>query len=258
MNDNFQLIEKQELLDDGTLFVQEIWYTIQGEGPFAGEPATFVRLTGCNLQCRLCDTDYTSVREKYSVHDLVEKILGTRSNYKTTTVNTYRPHRKPLIVLTGGEPFRQNITPLVNELLDLNFRVQVETNGTLVLPRMPDISCRKNGSLTRSDFYVICSPKTPILHKDLVPYIDAFKYVVEHEKVSALDGLPISVLGMERNPARPPRDWRPSFLNGGVYVQPVDCKEMMGNYNNLQTAVDSCMTFGYTLCQQVHKELGLK
>ena len=68
---NQQAPEKQQLRGDGLLAVHSIFYTIQGEGPFAGETAVFVRLAGCNLQCPLCDTDYTSDRRMVGPMGLV-------------------------------------------------------------------------------------------------------------------------------------------------------------------------------------------
>ena len=75
-----------------------------------------------------------------------------------------------LIVITGGEPFRQNITPLCEELLKQGFQIQIETNGTLFqdLPEKVDI---------------ICSPKNPTgkyypVRSDLLPKISAFKFLI--------------------------------------------------------------------------------
>jgi len=71
---NQQLAEKRVERQDGALEIIDIFPTIQGEGPFAGEPAIFVRLAGCVLQCPLCDTDYTSGRRLISIPSLTEEI----------------------------------------------------------------------------------------------------------------------------------------------------------------------------------------
>ena len=60
MQRNTQPAEKQVKSSGLILAINSIFYTIQGEGPFAGSPAVFVRLAGCNLQCPMCDTEYTS------------------------------------------------------------------------------------------------------------------------------------------------------------------------------------------------------
>lgn len=117
VNDNTQPREKQHLASPDLLDVIDVWNTIQGEGPFAGCPATFVRLAGCNLKCTLCDTDYTSKRRVMSLLELVTWIRTLCAS--------------DLVVITGGEPFRQNVNKLVEVLLGYGYKVQVETNGTL-------------------------------------------------------------------------------------------------------------------------------
>ena len=84
------------------LQVREIFHTIQGEGPYSGWPATFIRLTGCPLQCAFCDTVWSDATDPFrDVKDVVAEALS-----KT-------PHTTSLFVITGGEPFRQNIQELV-------------------------------------------------------------------------------------------------------------------------------------------------
>ena len=71
---NIQPIEKRELSVDGSVQVHSIFYTLQGEGPFSGQPAVFVRLAGCNLQCPACDTDYTSRRTPMPVAAILDAV----------------------------------------------------------------------------------------------------------------------------------------------------------------------------------------
>ena len=102
------------------LNLSEIFYSLQGESTFAGLPCLFVRLAGCNLNCVYCDTGYARSDddgEKVSVAEIVARI----SVYQI-----------PLVEITGGEPLLQEETPrLVDELLQLNFTVLMETNGSL-------------------------------------------------------------------------------------------------------------------------------
>ena len=70
---NSQPIEKRSR-DADVLEVHSIFYTLQGEGPFCGSPAIFIRLAGCNLQCPGCDTDYTSKREHLSPETIVKRL----------------------------------------------------------------------------------------------------------------------------------------------------------------------------------------
>jgi 7-carboxy-7-deazaguanine synthase len=229
---NLQATEKQ--VESPHLDVFKVWPTIQGEGPYAGKPAVFVRLAGCNLQCPLCDTDYTSTRRKYSLFGLANKVDSVSAQEAGLPIK--------LVVITGGEPFRQKLAPLVQELYRRDYIVQIETNGTLYEEKFP-----------HDQVTLVCSPKTPSLNKQLAPHIHAFKYVVEYGKVDHRDGLPTSVLGLELRAARPPDEFR-----GTVYVQPCDHQDPFLNKQNMHQAIDSCMRFGYRLCLQMHKYAGLE
>jgi 7-carboxy-7-deazaguanine synthase len=231
---NTQPVEKQTTRDDGGLDVIDYWPTIQGEGPFVGRVAVFVRLAGCNLQCPGCDTDYTSNRRAWAVEPLAAEVLRL-----TKEVNT------KLIVLTGGEPFRQNITPLVRQLTYSTCKVQIETNGTLSLPDFPYFS---------DNIHVVASPKTPVVEPNLWSYVTYAKYVLQAGRVSEHDGLPTSVLGNGLAPARPPDKFGARF----VYVQPMDENDPAKNKANTDACVQSALKFGYTVSLQIHKLLGVK
>ena len=98
--------------------VNEIFYSLQGEGYYSGIPAVFVRLSGCNLRCPFCDTRHESGR-KMSEKEIVE------------AVGQY-PARH--VVVTGGEPALQLTESLVDALHAAGRYVAVETNGTHPLP----------------------------------------------------------------------------------------------------------------------------
>lgn len=96
--------------------INEIFYSLQGEGANTGTPAIFIRFAGCNLKCPFCDTDFT----KFQVWNLreIEAWLGEQE------------HLPDLVVLTGGEPTLQ-IDDKLCELLHLFFHtIAIETNGT--------------------------------------------------------------------------------------------------------------------------------
>jgi 7-carboxy-7-deazaguanine synthase len=238
---NKQPIEKQELRSDGKLDVHSIFRTIQGEGPFAGRPAIFVRLAGCNLCCGFCDTDYTNSRKLMTA----EGILDKARLFSGDSLNN-------IMVVTGGEPFRQDLRKLIRVTASYNWEVQIETNGTLFYP---DDSCYENDDWGVS-VSIVCSPKTPKVHPDLVKYVDAWKYVVQHGQISKEDGLPLMTLGNTTPVARPPMS---AFIYPrNIYVQPLDEGDEERNKLNTQAAIESCYKYGYSLSIQQHKLLGLE
>jgi len=102
--------------------VNEIFYSLQGEGYHSGTPAVFVRFSGCNLRCPFCDTQHEEGIEM-SEAEIVE------------AVKTYPAS---LVVVTGGEPAMQLTEGLVDALHAAGKYVSVETNGTLPLPKNVD------------------------------------------------------------------------------------------------------------------------
>ena len=227
---NRQPIEKPDYRKD-TLDVVRIWRTIQGEGPFAGRPATFIRLAGCNLQCRFCDTNYTSPRVSWNLGQVLCSIETVHARVE-----------EGLVVITGGEPFRQNIGPLVAELKRIGHTVQIETNGTLY-----------PGDFPWDAATIVCSPKTGLIASELQPHIAALKYVLQEGKIDAFDGLPETTLGQSCRVARPDRE----LFKGEIYVQPLDEGDLDRNVKNLQAAIGSALQFGHRLCVQVQKIVGL-
>lgn len=228
---NLQPVENRILHPHGVLEVHSIFHTIQGEGPFAGSPAIFVRLSGCNLQCPQCDTDYTSLRHLVGPNGLLELLTEVHPSER-------------LVVITGGEPFRQNLTPAVQAMLAAGYMVQIESNGTLYQPGFP-----------YDQVILVVSPKTSKLHRGLVEHvgsIHSLKYVVGADSIAA-DGLPILALG---HPAPPQVARPPAWFKGRVYVQAADLKDPVANAENQSLAVESCIQHGYTLGIQIHKLIG--
>lgn len=232
---NIQPIEKQDLSNPGTLKVHSIFLTIQGEGIFSGRRAVFIRLAGCNLQCPSCDTDYTSKVEELSLFEIEKRIQHAWGSPESNSI-------EPLVVITGGEPFRQNLSGLIGVLQDQNFVVQIETNGTLFQDLWG------TNQIDPDKLWVVCSPKTGKINKKLLPYIDAFKYVLRFSQM-ADDGLPLKALDHPASPilARPPKHSK------FVFLQPEDSKDQLTNLLNQQAVVKSCLKFGYILCLQTHK-----
>jgi len=105
------------------LKINEIFYSIQGESTFAGERCVFVRLTGCNLRCTYCDTEYAFYDgNEFSVDSIIETIKSFNCN---------------LIEITGGEPLLQNeVNNLMTKLCDKRFTVLLETSGSLSIEKV--------------------------------------------------------------------------------------------------------------------------
>lgn len=208
------------------LDVHSIFHTIQGEGPYAGHPATFVRLAGCNLQCPLCDTEYTEGRRVMDVSAIVAAVGSLNQ----------------LVVITGGEPFRQPLVGLVGFLKAQRKIIQIETNGKF--------DC---GSIIPTIADIVVSPKTATIHPTTAMKACAYKYVVQDGDV-ADDLLPIHALGhpvpQGRTIARPPAEWQ-----GPIYVQPADEKDEDLNELNMHAAVKAVMhePNRRRLCIQMHK-----
>lgn len=239
MRINIQPIEKAIDDDGSALYVHSVFHTIQGEGPLTGHPAIFIRLGGCNLQCPQCDTEYTD----NTVYQSVEALM--------MRVRILHPGPR-LVVITGGEPFRQNISPLCMLLLDEDYQVQVETNGTLPPPfGFPA------GNMLDPGVLVVVSPKAAKVHPRTAGIAVAWKYVLNFDSVNPEDGLPIRALDHTCGPkgiARPPED----FPVGAVYLQPADLKDHDLNEQNLQGVIRSCMRHGYTLQLQTHKLINME
>jgi 7-carboxy-7-deazaguanine synthase len=128
-----------------SLKVNEIFYSIQGESTYAGLPCVFVRLTGCNLRCVWCDTQYA--------------YEGGKEMYVPAILDYVGNCNCPLVEITGGEPLLQKETPeLIRQLLDHGYRVLLETNGSLdvsaVDPRcikILDVKCPSSGQCELND-----------------------------------------------------------------------------------------------------------
>ncbi len=127
------------------LMVSEIFYSIQGESSYAGRPCVFVRLTGCNLRCSYCDTQYAyNEGEEMEIDLIVDRLFI---------------YKCPLVEITGGEPLIQKETPsLVQCLIEKGYQVLMETNGSQDISqvddrciRIVDIKCPLSGEVRQND-----------------------------------------------------------------------------------------------------------
>jgi 7-carboxy-7-deazaguanine synthase len=122
--------------------ITEIYKSLQGESTYAGLPCIFVRLTGCNLRCSWCDSEYTfQGGRKMTSEEILDEVKRLSPN-------------GGLVEITGGEPMLQEreLLPLMRQLLDAGYRVLLETSGERPLERVPakvikivDVKCPNSG-----------------------------------------------------------------------------------------------------------------
>lgn len=148
--------------------VNEIFHSIQGEGLYIGRPTVFIRLTGCNLRCTWCDTEYAFEEgEDMSVDEVIAEV---------------KKYRIKEVCITGGEPMLQEETiNLMFQLIDRGYHIVLETNGSIALDEVPaedavsiamDIKCPSSGMEDRMLFSNI----------ELLGPGDFLKFVIADEK----------------------------------------------------------------------------
>lgn len=231
-------VRKQQLGDGQTLKVVDAFFTIQGEGIYAGYPAYFVRLAGCNLRCWFCDTDF----ESNAREEAITRILMDASNHFAA----FGRWVMPLLVITGGEPLLQQLRPLLTQARRMGITTQIETAGTVWVPGVHNFA-----------HSIICSPKTAKLHPDAAKNVSAWKYLIKAGQTAEDDGLPLLATQPGGEPgARLARPWDYGS-HGPIYVQPLDEQDPKKQAeNNLETG-RIAVKYGYRVSLQQHKILNL-
>lgn len=212
-------ILKPQNHEGNELEVQEIFSTFQGEGPFVGYPSIFIRLGGCNLACDFCDTEFDSFH-KISLENIIKKVLELSNN------------QEKLIVITGGEPFRQPINKLCQELINLKFLVQIETNGTLYRDIPKEVK-------------IICSPKNngknyQQIRADLLVRTNALKFIISASKPQYSD-----IADVGQNAFKIP-----------VYLQAMDEYNAKKNQENYKLVLELAKKYNARISLQMHKIMG--
>ena len=126
------------------LKISEIFFSIQGEAQYSGLPTVFIRLTGCPLRCRYCDTEYAFTGGQWRT---VDEILAETAR-----------HRTPYVCVTGGEPLAQSrCHSLLRSLCDTGYEVSLETSGAIDVSdvdervsRVMDIKTPGSGEFARN------------------------------------------------------------------------------------------------------------
>ena len=200
--------------------VNEIFYSLQGEGFWTGTPMVFIRLSGCNLRCPFCDTDHSEFRLM-----TVDAIIKA--------VNKVDPENCGYVCITGGEPLLQLGTDLIDALHRFYYNVHVETNGTRPVPQGVD--------------WVTLSPKEDV--RFIGP---AAKVVLSeaHEVKLVYDG--ISTEAAVEKWAQFPAKWH--------FLQPCDTSDPARNARILKETVSYIKNHpgAWRLSLQTHKLLGIR
>src|ERR1700690_3759931 len=176
--------------NDSMLQITEIYKSLQGESTNAGLPCVFVRLTGCNLRCDWCDSEFSFYGgSKMTLEEVLNEVARLSPG-------------GGLVEITGGEPMLQerDVIPLMEQLLDADYQVLLETSGERPLARVPkqvikivDVKCPHSGE---PDTFAIENLKALRPHDELkfvlsdhTDYEFARDFVEEHqlaERVNAI------------------------------------------------------------------------
>lgn len=193
------------------LFITSIFYTLQGEGPYRGEPAVFVRLAKCNLACSFCDTyfdggDWLTTEE---IDQRIDRAIVTHFNGEVPEwlQHTAEHKRRCVLVVTGGEPMLQkNLVPFLHHMNQQFAHTQIESNGT-VWQDIPD------------ETTLVCSPKclekngNPVKYlqpnQDVMDRADCLKFVMSADQDSPYSNIP---------------DWAHAYAAAGkkVFISPMN------------------------------------
>lgn len=149
--------------------INEIFYSLQGEGFLAGTPSVFVRLTGCPLRCKWCDTKY-AWDKKAGTHYSIAKIVGT-----------IQRTRSKFVVITGGEPMiNPHLPQLLQKLKAIDKHITIETAGIVFIP---DLACDLMSISPKLSNSTPAEPELAAVHEDsrldiavLCDLIDNYKY----------------------------------------------------------------------------------
>lgn len=231
------------------LFITSIFYTLQGEGPFRGEPAVFVRLAKCNLACSFCDT-YFDGGNWLTFNQLSERIDTVIENYfegdvpdwaqfKADEYGNITP-RNMTLVITGGEPMLQKNLGLFLDRIKYEFKnTQIESNGT-VWQDLP------------AETTLVCSPKCLESYGKAIKYLKPNRDVIERA-----DCLKFVMSADPNSPYSDIPEWAHKYAATGkpVFISPMNIynnepqksKQLRSTKNDIsieeRSAVDEVISF---------------
>lgn len=171
--------------------INEIFYSIQGEGKWMGLPNIFIRTTGCNLRCSFCDTTYAyETGEEMSIEEIINRIRKHPCNY---------------VCITGGEPLLQEeIVQLIDVLLEKKYVICLETNGSIGIESLVgkksllislDIKCPSSTMHEKMNFnnvsLLTCNDQLKFIIQNREDYEYAKKIIKKYKPQSAIFFQPI-------------------------------------------------------------------
>lgn len=265
-----------------SLFITSMFFTLQGEGPYGGMPAFFVRLTKCNLACSFCDT-FFDAGDWMTFEEIEEKIQASIQEYFNNSAPNWAINDSggPLfpgvvLVMTGGEPtLQKNLTAFLERQVG-NFKgVQIESNGTvnLEIPTGVTLVCSPKCSEKNGVAVKYLAPTKQILER-----ADCLKFVMSADQDSPYCEIPIWA-----------HEWKDK-TGGEIYISPMNIYNdiphrakvirlekqgsitiqerstvdevisfwepgllnMPANQTNHEYAAKYCMSYGFRLNLQVH------
>lgn len=241
-------------IPEGTLAVNEIFYSIQGEGKYAGTPMIFIRLNLCLVGCNFCDTAYTWKRITHNRFMTKEEIMLEIGELSPKCAH---------VCFTGGEPFEQSkvLLEVCEYLHQSDYKIHIETSGNPMI----------NPEFKKYTHWITCSPKkfNGINHLAQSP-INEVKFLVnKNAKIEKL------------------RSWISNFKNRvWISIQPIEPSPYFyGNFSeysdqakavaleavrvyrlkeaeeweaNKERAIEICKETGWSLSLQIHKYLNIR
>lgn len=215
------------------LLVNEVFWSLQGEGSMTGRPSVFIRLQGCHNHCYFCDTplaqslDHPPLKE-----DKITQVFEKKNPSKDYALLSPQFLAKEiakktnpgwLVVITGGEPCLQDLKPLTLNLEDLGFNCQIETSGSEPINSSPNT-------------WVTLSPKEKGVYKPNWERASEIKLAVGNS------------CDLERY-----YDKLKSFPPEKIWLQPIDCSK-----EATKLCVEVCKSHNWRLSLQMHKYIGIK
>ena len=214
--------------------ITEIFYSLQGEGFFAGQPSVFVRIAGCPLRCRWCDTTY-AWSDKDASDLTIDQIAEAVKKYNC-----------PSVVVTGGEPMiNPQLSELLNKLKETSIHITIETAGIKFVPDLPCDLMSISPKLTNS------TPKAPAAAKvhnhnclnieDLKKLTEIYNYQLKFVVDTSEDLKDIQQL-LEKLPA---------VEKEKVMLMP-QASTRQQYLEKSRMVADLCKKTGFTFCQRLH------